>query len=432
LGLESDEIEDEVNSVEFNKLKLELQERCKKANIAYHEQALDVDDLGPSLSISLPSGREKWDIGIYTISDLRELIAIEFEKYAFIGDYAAISNADQQVLEASIRFPAGPGRKARFLRLIEQRIRVGDQIRIQNSRLHLQGIIDGGDIKVTIGPPSIEFRTLMNESGVRVLTLRIEGIISNHHDAIKSFLERFSDSLFFQIDSVFDTPMALTRRIFAIRRLRKGVTNEVSLSFPKLEYEQAPMSLYFYGRAATGLPLVQFLAFYQVIEFYFPICYQADAGKRIRGIIKDPSFRVERDSDITRIISTLQAGPGGGYADERTMLRATLQETIDIVDLKRFLEEDEQAAQFFKSKGKSLTEHRIPLENAQGDLRQNVAERVYDIRCKIVHTKASGRDGSYELLLPYSKEAGLLNYDVDLVHYLARKVLIYASSPLKK
>jgi hypothetical protein len=62
-------------------------------------------------------------------------------------------------------------------------------------------------------------------------------------------------------------------------------------------------------------------------------------------------------------------------------------------------------------------------------LRNDVADRVYDIRCKIVHTKTDTRDGSVELLLPFSPEAEQLSFDIDLVQHLAQLVLVASSSP---
>lgn len=59
-----------------------------------------------------------------------------------------------------------------------------------------------------------------------------------------------------------------------------------------------------------------------------------------------------------------------------------------------------------------------------------MAERIYDIRCKIVHTKAGGSEGGVELLLPFSKEAELLYLDIELIQYVAQQTLISASTAL--
>ena len=201
------------------------------------------------------------------------------------------------------------------------------------------------------------------------------------------------------------------------------------LVFPSQEFDEAPMSLYWYARSAQGMPLLQFLAYYQVMEFYFPTYFQAEARRKIRLILKSPVFRADRDADIGRVLSALSS-KRGSIGDERSMLRATLQECIDPGELRTFLSSNKMKLKFFSSKAKGLTTHKLPLVNSVADLRNDVADRLYDIRCKIVHTKNDVREGEVELLLPFSKEAEQLYYDIDLIRYLSRQVLITASSAL--
>jgi hypothetical protein len=92
------------------------------------------------------------------------------------------------------------------------------------------------------------------------------------------------------------------------------------------------------------------------------------------------------------------------------------------------LQEDAEAVSFF-SKKTPLTEKKISLENAEVDLRNQIADRIYDIRCKIVHTKFSDED-SDDVLLPSSEETSRLHYDIDLLQYLASKSLIASSSEI--
>lgn len=190
-----------------------------------------------------------------------------------------------------------------------------------------------------------------------------------------------------------------------------------------------PISLYWYARSAMGMPLLQFLALYQVIEYYFPTYSQEEARRRIRAVLKDPTFRYDRDADIGRVLSIL-SGTGRGFGDERSQLRATLNACLNPSDLRIFFEEDEERIEFFSSKQKGLTDYKIPLATKDADLRIPVADLIYDIRCKIVHTKGESSDGEVELLLPFSKEAELLFYDIELIQYVARNVLVAASAPM--
>jgi hypothetical protein len=108
-------------------------------------------------------------------------------------------------------------------------------------------------------------------------------------------------------------------------------------------------------------------------------------------------------------------------------LRATLAECVDADALRAFLESVPDRKAFYQAKGQLY--HKIPLSNPAADLRNDVADRIYDIRCKIVHSKNDSREGELELLLPFSKEAGQLGFDIELVQYLARLVLVAASTP---
>ena len=174
--------------------------------------------------------------------------------------------------------------------------------------------------------------------------------------------------------------------------------------------------------------MLQFLAFYQSIESDFPTYSQAEARRRVRNILRNPSFRLDRDADVGRILIALQS-TGRGFGDERAQLRATLVECVSATGLREFLTASEERQAFFSARTKGLTDRKLPISNADADLRNDVADRLYEIRCKIVHTK-SGGDGEVELLLPFSKEAELLYQDIELVQFVAREVLVAASTSL--
>ena len=179
------------------------------------------------------------------------------------------------------------------------------------------------------------------------------------------------------------------------------------------------------------MPLLQFLAFYQVIEFYFPIYSKAEAQRRLKAVLKDPTFRGDRDADIGKLLSSIYISRSGAYGDERSQLRATLMECVDNADLRVFLESDPDRKDFYLAKGKSSPYQRLSLGSPSADMRAEASDRVYEIRCKIVHTKSDAHDENPELLLPFSKEAEQLYFDIQLVRYLAQRVLIAASLPLQ-
>jgi hypothetical protein len=84
-------------------------------------------------------------------------------------------------------------------------------------------------------------------------------------------------------------------------------------------------------------------------------------------------------------------------------------------------------SEFFRTN--PLQAHRIPVNNGDMDLRNDVADRIYDIRCRIVHAKSES-EYEAEPLLPFSKESQEMSVDIVLVRFVARKVLIASGTPL--
>lgn len=148
-------------------------------------------------------------------------------------------------------------------------------------------------------------------------------------------------------------------------------------------------------------------------------------------MLKDPAFRGDRDADLGRLLSAIHVSRSGAFGDERSQLRSTFLECIDADVLRQFITAVPARAEFLSSKTKGLCDQRIPVANAAADLRGDVAERIYEIRCKIVHTKMDAKNAEFELLLPFSKEAEQLAHDIDLVQFVAQQVLIAASTPFR-
>jgi len=90
-----------------------------------------------------------------------------------------------------------------------------------------------------------------------------------------------------------------------------------------------------------------------------------------------------------------------------------------------FMDENESMREALLAKNRiSGVAPLTPLDK-NNKLTNQVANRIYDIRCRIVHAKEDGGpSGNPEVLLPFSAEADLLDPDVMLVRYVAQKVII--------
>jgi hypothetical protein len=424
-----EEIETSFSSEEVVAAKKKLNERCLTARIAFEE--VNVTDEETSLKIGMKCGRNTRWLRLWDDESIIQLLAIPFEKYVYLSDYEAICSYSDGTIEAAIRPLAPVFGPTSFLyrRLFEFDLQ-SEEFNLESARITLSASQEGLP-HIEISQASNEFARLVRFPGRTRLTLKLTGCHVTTHDSALSLLNKVAASVLFQLDLLTEVPMGLEkerRRLGSWRRPKKRSSQVKELQYPKTQFDDAPLSLYLYGRSATGMPLLQFLAFYQVLEFYFPIYSQSEAQRKLKGILKDPTFRGDRDTDIARLLAAIHVNRSGTFGDERSQLRATLAECSDSVALRQFIEADVERKDFFNN-SKPLPYHKIPLSNPSIDLRNDVADRIYDIRCKIVHTKTESKDGGVELLLPFSQEAEQLSFDIELVQYLAQMVLIAGSTP---
>jgi hypothetical protein len=409
----------------------QLKERCAAANLHYRERQWIGDTV---VDIELPCGAERRQLTLSNEDAVTQLLRISFEDYIFLGDYEAIFCQKGGFIEATIA-------QHDLDDMLDEGLHQLSYSEVKSWRTEGKPLIcswarkgSSTSEKVSIGPISDEL-SLLNRLASQYfhstseVSLRIDHVRASNYDQAMDLLERLSFAFFFQIDRTREFPIVLSRRrIFRFRpRAAKG--DLVELEFPRTEYDKAPMALYWYARTAREMPLQQYLAYYQAIEFYFPAYSQAQAKRLISQILKDPGFRMDRDADIGRILTAVRPA-ARGFGDERSQLRAVIQECIDPEGLRNFLDANERR-NFFSEKTAGVSEVIIPILNPTADLRNEAAERIYDIRCKIVHTKSGARPSEPELILPFSREEQLLYQDIELIQYVARQVLIAASTPFR-
>lgn len=429
-AFEEEEIEAAIPPEEVVAAKKLLAERCSAAGLTLEE--VSIPDEEPALRVGMKCGRNTRWLGLWADESINQLLSIPFEKYGYLSDLEAICSYADGTIEAAIR-PLAPafGPTSYAYRRLFGFDRPNGQFDVEAAKIVVPAEQEGLP-HIEISPASEVFTRLSKSPARLRMTLKLAGCHVTTHDSALALLNKAAGSVLFQLDLLTDVSMGLEkerRRFAGGRRPKKRSNQATELQYPKTQFENAPLSLYWYGRSAAGMPLLQFLAFYQVIEFYFPIYSQSEAQRKLKTILKDPTFRGDRDTDIARLLAAIHVSRSGAFGDERSQLRATLAECSDSDALRQFMEADSERKDFFLNKAKSLPYHKIPLANPSVDLRNDVADRVYDIRCKIVHTKTDSRDGDVELLLPFTPEAEQLSFDIELVQYLAQLILVAGSTP---
>ncbi|WP_354213641.1 hypothetical protein [Arthrobacter sp. UYCu511] len=259
-------------------------------------------------------------------------------------------------------------------------------------------------------------------------SLKIEGLQpATHLEALKVLDELGASFLFdLQLKYAYGANLALFRSPPTYARTSQAPAL-IPLSPPRYSYSLEALSLYRYATSANGMNLLAFLAYYQVLEFFFARYSESEAIRKARTTLRNPLFNIEDDGELGRL---LILGGGVKGRSEREQLKATLRSCLEVDEIKDFVMNHPQRAGHLKNRKKIEDVSTINVENRASDLIDQVADRIYDIRCRVVHAKDGGGHDA-KLLMPYSPEANELSHDVDLVRFCAQRALIASAGPIQ-
>jgi hypothetical protein len=294
-------------------------------------------------------------------------------------------------------------------------------------------------ITLTLGPPSRLASVVLGSPRLQpadasryMVTLVIEGIHFSSSTDAEVVLERIADAYFFELDLRFGTNFRLARLESRPRRppviVGESRDPDVGLSFPRNAYPHEPIVLYRAARDRAVSPLIRYWGYYQVLEFFFPKYTLEEAKRRLAAMIRDPRFNIHSDDDLTRAVQTMISSGRGVSGREEEQLVSAIQSIVS----------DNELADFIKRAGidAALSDRRNQISSnlvslkAPGALTTAVARRVYDVRCRIVHSKSENDRERAPGLLPGSHHDDLVLAEIPLVEFLAQRALLAAAEQL--
>lgn len=392
------------------------------------------------ISFQFPVARNTETIAVHEDDDLYAIANCNFTKYRGISNYEAIWSRELSLIECEIQ-DARFGRPSRLvLRSLASIFGASQETADKYGRTEPAEIIifSNDSLKVTVGFCSKELAFLSaykegrhidisQQNGRFGISIRIEKISINTEESARLLLEKITNSLFFQMNVLHSIALTLTpRRIPQSERIirRKRVqrpnpeNRELKLDY---EYEKTPMALYWFAQNNIDSPIFAFFAFYQVLEYYFPIYSQSEAKNKIKNLFKDPRFSLESDADMMRLLSVITAKNIDGIGDEREQLNNVLKNIVSGDEVIEYLKSREFLMEYYGGKECTrLSSEKLPTNDVTGIV-PKLSARIYDIRCRIVHNKASE---NHKKILPVTREEDCLRNEIYILKYLAEKALI--------
>ncbi|MEV0474531.1 hypothetical protein [Streptomyces prunicolor] len=409
-----------VNSLKSDSPLLALEKAVRAAGVSCEWAA--AWDESPCLQINIASGRGSRATSI-SEREATACLEMDFTKIRALGEYEAFEVlGEDPCIEVALSTSNGPSS-----RLVE-RIPGWVAVESETRRGRSQGSVAiigtrSEDWSAELRTPSDRFSIL---SGVAAVTLKLKGRQNRTYDEALAFLESAGNAILFEIDLKYGLSFTFRRMrpVGAMRFGRRAHSNATAPTLPRLQYAAEPLSLYRYARSAVGMPLLEFLAYYQVLEYHFSRYSQRDLIDKLRNELRDPNFRADDERHLSRILRITRQ-PGRGHGDERSQLKSTVRYCVSEDAISDFFTANPEVLGHFSAKKQVIAGiEPVDPKRKKGDLADSLCERIYDIRCRVVHTKEDGGGQVDSLLMPFSPEAESLRAENILMRFLAQKVLI--------
>ncbi len=415
----------------------EIKSLCTDNDISFEEKERRAGR--KSLGIKLPKEREYtliYAIEGRTSETFAEIP--EFYKYRFIKGYEAIWSPELDYLECEVFAPAMGMLLRRLVRKFGEENATTDDEPVE--RVSIPSPIQGAEIE--LGDSSLYFQNFsyLKEQFPRVafrharvrnsvtLTIRNAGV-KKHSDALNIIVKSFA-SICFQINVSANISVQLAPERFPRKRDFHRDEEKVTLSQPRYEYDIEPLSMYWHAENMMGMPLQEYFSYYQAIEYYFTVYSFEEAQRKVRNLLKNPLFNIDNDKDLSKVLNIVKySNSSNSFGNELSQLKATIKACVNLDELREWIVNDfERTAYFESKKAKKISKTTIKASFLDDDFIDAIAKRIYEIRCRIVHTK--GTDDNVDILHPFSNEANEIKHDLELISILCTKVIISNGRPM--
>jgi hypothetical protein len=196
------------------------------------------------------------------------------------------------------------------------------------------------------------------------------------------------------------------------------------LPLPRLVINKDVARFYQRGVAAED-PVIQFLSYYQVLEYYFLMVNDEELYNQLKALYSNPSFK-PTPKYLDRIIqSTLDHKR---ESNETTMLTRVINKYVPKNELIEFINKyEEHLREKIYSKERKLFGENTKISLSAGHVTGDVAKRVKLIRNTLVHS-SDRYNRKNENYIPSRENENIIRQEVSLVKFMAEKVIVSTMS----
>jgi len=174
----------------------------------------------------------------------------------------------------------------------------------------------------------------------------------------------------------------------------------------------------------SRVPELSYLAFYQVLEYFFVSVSNAQLYEKLANQIKDPKFTVSQ-KQIDQLVQVVDKHKH--QTDETEMLKNVLNKYVDEAELIQFISSYEKHLnQNVYSTKHNVFGTEITITLQENHTIGNTAKHIKETRNAIVHS--TDRYEGEIRHIPFTATTSEIERDIPLIKFLAERVIISSSS----
>ena len=206
----------------------------------------------------------------------------------------------------------------------------------------------------------------------------------------------------------------------------------LGLSVPKVLYK--PYLLDEYQMAASSKdPMIKFIGFYHVMEYFFEQVYKEDLRRTLRDILILPDFSATDNEDLNKVIKAfseknLECTPG----NEIESLNLTLKKYVNIDTIINSISlNNQELIEYYKTNIVPFSKgSKIDFEKPTDKVLSSIASRIYATRNSIVHGKSNELKRKERPLYRPFKDEEILAKEIPLMQAIAEEIIIKTAEEL--
>lgn len=261
-----------------------------------------------------------------------------------------------------------------------------------------------------------------------IITIKFEGYNFTNLKEAESYYKQKILDCFFELSLLKDIHLNLeeeksSKKNFPRPTLEKSDTK--ILEIPKLNYKEDLVKHYLLATDNIH-PLLAFLSYYQILEGYFVIASNNELVNNLKTELRSPKFDPEINNNLIKVIDLIKTDKYN--ENEPNQLLIVLRRYISFKRTKTFIEqfEKDSGENHYTGKNKILGEIFSINTEDEKEFYQTLKNRIYSIRCAIVHSKEEFLKRKTKYIPSIKNEECIIKENI-LMKFLAEETLINAA-----